>query len=604
MKWNMVTDPLNHVALSAVLASLPILFMFWALAIKRMKMHTAAPIAVGIAIVITILPSGIGYGMPAQYSLLSVFYGFITGVFPIMWIVIVSMFLYNLSVKMGQFEIISKSLANITDDRRMQALLIGFAFGAFLEGAAGYGAPVAITAAMLVGMGFNPLYAASVCLLANTAPVAFGAIGLPILMAGQASGIDSFAISQMVGRTLPFLSVLVPLYLVILMAGWKKGFAVWPACLVSGVSFASVQFLSANYLGPLLPDILASLAAIFSTILFLKIWKPKEIFRFPDEKASVGVRKVKYTAGQQFRAWAPFVVMTVFVAAWGVPDVGAALDKIFVFKWKIPWLHDSVMIVDSAGKSIAKSAVYKFNFLSTAATAILVAYIFAVPIMGASVKTAIQVMGEVLYKYKLTIFGVAMILGFAKIYEYSGMAITLGNALASTGAVYPFFAGFLGWLGVFVTGSDTSTNALFGKLQQVTATQIGVDPVITVAANTSGGVCGKMISPQSIAVATAATNLVGKESDIFRFTLKHSLILTTSIAIIVTLQAYVFKWMVPTYATKAAASATSLNAQTGFVYLAVAVVASLCIVGLSRIFGGKKLLGDGIAENEFKSATE
>lgn len=585
MKWTLVTNPLGNLALSALLASVPILFMFWALAIKRMKMHAAAPIAVAIAVVITVLPLGIGYGMPVQYSLLSVFLGFINGVFPIMWIVIVSMFLYNLSVKMGQFEIISKSLANITEDRRMQALLIGFSFGAFLEGAAGYGAPVAITAAMLVGMGFNPLYAAGVCLLANTAPVAFGAIGLPILMAGQVSGIDTMAISQMVGRTLPFLSVAVPLYLVILMAGFKRGLEVWPAALVSGISFAVVQYLSSNFLGPLLPDILASLAAIFATIVFLKVWQPKEIFRFPDEKASAVKAKVEYTAGQQFRAWAPFIVMTIFVAAWGVPDVIAALDKIFVFKWHIPLLDNSVQVVDSLGKVVPKAAVYKFNFLSTAATAILAAYFLSVPIMGASFGLAIKVMGEVLYKYKLTIFGVAMILGFAKIYEYSGMAITLGNALASTGVIYPFFAPFLGWLGVFVTGSDTSTNALFGKLQEVTARQIGVDPVITVAANTSGGVCGKMISPQSIAVATAATNLVGKESDIFRFTLKHSLILTTAIAILVVLQAYVIKWIVPVYATGAAAAKAAANIEKGYTFLMIALGAAVVVAVLSRMFG-------------------
>lgn len=544
MPWTIVTDPLGNLGLSALMAAIPILYLFWALAYKRMKGHWAAVSAVAIAVVIAIA----GYGMPAKYAVLSTLYGALFGLWPVSWIIVTALFIYNLSVKTGQFEVIKNSLASITDDRRMQALLIAFSFGAFIEGAAGFGTPVAITAAMLMGLGFNPLYAAGICLIANTAPVAYGAIGIPIIVAGQVSGVDTMAISQLVGRTLPFLSVIIPLYLVILMSGWKKGAEVWPACLVSGGSFAVVQWASSNYLGPMLPDILASIVSIICLTAFLRVWHPKESWTFDHEAAATGREKLRYSGGQVFRAWAPFIILSIFVAAWGVKPIKAALDYYALMKFPIPELHNMVIRGDKP-----MAAVYSFNLLSAAGTAILFAGIFSIPVMGASLKTALGVAGETFNKLRWPIFTIATILGFAYIMNFSGMAITLGNAFALTGPLFPFFAAFLGWLGVFMTGSDTSSNALFGKLQEVTATKIGVDPVVTVAANSSGGVCGKMISPQSLAVATAAVGLVGKESDIFRFTLKHSIILTSVIGAMSFLQAYVIKWIVPVYVKAAAA---------------------------------------------------
>jgi lactate permease len=564
MTWTMNLSPvMNNIFLSALVAAIPILFLFWALAIKRMKGHVAAVIATTIAVLIAIFV----YGMPAKHAVLSTLLGAGFGLFPVCWIIITALFIYNMSVETGQFEVIKNSLASISDDRRMQALLIAFSFGAFIEGAAGFGTPVAITAAMLAGLGFNPLYAAGVCLLANTAPVAFGAIGIPIVVGAQVSGVDQMALSQMVGRTLPFLSIIIPLYLCILMAGWKKGIEVWPACFVSGGSFAIAQYLSSNFIGPLLPDIIASVVSIVCTVAFLKIWHPKESWHFADEKPSLGKEQLKYTGGQVFRAWAPFLILCLFVSAWGIKPVNQALNQSFTLFMKflgfagqsfpIPGLHN--LVIDQAVK--AKAAAFNFNFLSAAGTGILFAWFFSIPVMGASVGQAFKSASHTLKTLRWPIFTISCILGFAYIMNYSGMAITLGYAFASTGVIFPFFAAVLGWLGVFMTGSDTSSNALFGKLQAVTAEKIGIDPVITVAANSSGGVCGKMISPQSISVATGATNQVGKESDIFRFTLKHSIILTCVVGVMAMLQAYVFTWLVPVY-QKVVAAAPVVTAPT------------------------------------------
>jgi len=583
MTWTIEMNPLNNLGLSALVAAIPILYLFWALAYKRMKGHWAALSAVAIAIVISIFV----YGMPLKYSLLSTLYGMLFGLWPVCWIVITAVFIYNLSVKTGEFEIIKNSLATISDDRRMQALLIAFSFGAFIEGAAGFGTPVAITAAMLAGLGFNPLYAAGICLLANTAPVAFGAIGIPIVVGAQVSGVDQMALSQMVGRQLPFISVLIPMYMVILISGWRKGTEVWPAAFVSGGSFALAQWFTSNYIGPLLPDIIASIVSIVCLVIFLRFWHPKESWHFADEPKSNGRAALDYTGGQVFRAWAPFIILSVFVAAWGVKSIKEVLDYYTLVKIPIPDLHNMVI---RGGKPMA--AVYAFNVLSAAGTAILFAGIFSIPVMGASMKTAAEVFGQTMKTLRWPILTISTILGFAYIMNFSGMAITLGNAFATTGAVFPFFAAFLGWLGVFMTGSDTSSNALFGKLQEVTATQIGVDPVVTVAANSSGGVCGKMISPQSLSVATAATGLVGQEGDIFRFTLKHSLILTAVIGAMTYLQAYYLTWMIPTY-TKvtvampavAAAAKKAFDPTEGGTYLFIAVAVVLILTISAKVAG-------------------
>jgi len=525
--------------------------------------------------------------MPVNLSVLSIFNGFLFGLWPVCWIVVTAVYIYNLSVETKQFEIIKNSLAAISDDRRVQAVIIAYSFGAFLEGAAGFGTPVAISAAMLAGLGFNPIYAAGICLIANTAPVAFGAIGIPIVVAAGVSGVDMMAISKMVGRQLPFFSIIVPFYMAVVMAGWKKAVEIWPILLVSGGSFALTQFLVSNYIGPYLPDILSAIVSIIATVIFAKIWHPKESWTFEHEAAAVGRAKLEFTAGQVFRAWAPFILLSIFVAAWGVKPVKAALDQIATLKFPIAGLDKAV--IDHLGKP--KAAVYAFNILSAAGTAILFAGILSIPVMGASIGTALRVAGKTLNQLKWPIVTIGTILGFAYLYNFSGMAITLGYAFASTGIIFPFFAAFLGWLGVFMTGSDTSSNALFGKLQEVTARQIGIDPVLTVATNSSGGVFGKMISPQSIAVATAATGYVGHEGDIFRFTLKHSIILTFIMGVLAMLQAYVFTWMIPQWeqvvqaAVQATKAAAPVNIQEGINYLIATFAISLFIVILSRIIG-------------------
>ncbi len=583
MSWKMDINPLGSLALSALVAAVPILYLFWALAYKRMKGHWAAISAVAIAVVISI----VAYGMPVNLSVLSIFNGFLFGLWPVCWIVVTAVYIYNLSVETKQFEIIKNSLAAISDDRRVQAVIIAYSFGAFLEGAAGFGTPVAISAAMLAGLGFNPIYAAGICLIANTAPVAFGAIGIPIVVGSAVSGVDMMAMSKMVGRQLPFFSIIVPFYMAIVMAGWRKTVEIWPILLVSGGSFAITQFLVSNYIGPYLPDILSAIVSIIATLIFAKIWHPKESWTFEHEAAAAGKAKLQYTAGQVFRAWAPFILLSIFVAAWGIKPVKAALDQIATLKFPIAGLDKAV--IDHLGKP--KAAVYAFNILSAAGTAILFAGILSIPVMGASIGTALKVAGRTLNQLKWPIVTIGTILGFAYLYNFSGMAITLGYAFASTGVIFPFFAAFLGWLGVFMTGSDTSSNALFGKLQEVTARQIGIDPVLTVATNSSGGVFGKMISPQSIAVATAATGYVGHEGDIFRFTLKHSIILTFIMGVIAMLQAYVFTWMIPQWeqvvqaVAQTAKAPTPVNIQEGLNYLLATFAISLFIVILSRVVG-------------------
>ncbi|HEX3132622.1 MAG TPA: lactate permease LctP family transporter, partial [Planctomycetota bacterium] len=364
MPWTINADPCGNVALSALLAAVPIAYLFWALAWRRMRGHWASLSTLAIALLIAV----VGYGMPVPVAVLAGLDGALFGLWPISWIILPALFVFNLSVKTGDFAVIKNSLAVITDDRRMQALLVAFAFGAFIEGCAGFGTPVAITAAVLIGLGFKPLQAAGICLLANTAPVAFGSIGIPIIVAGQVSGVDTFAISQMAGRTLPFITVFIPFYIVILLSGWRHGLAVWPAALVSGLSFAIAQFLTANYLGPMLPDIIASVATIISLTVFLHLWKPKETWTFADEPPAAGRATLQFSAGQVLRAWAPFVILTVFVAGWGIAPLKDVLDHYALFKLPITGLHEQVI---RDGKPLA--AIYKFNLLSATGTAVFFA---------------------------------------------------------------------------------------------------------------------------------------------------------------------------------------------------------------------------------------
>jgi lactate permease len=584
MTWTQVIDPFNNMVLSAMVAIIPILVIFWALIIRKMKGYQASLLATGMAILIAILV----YGMPVKLALLSTANGILYGLFPICWIIISAVFLFNITVKSGQFEVIKHFMASITSDRRLQALLIAFSFGSFLEGTAGFGAPVAITAAMLVGLGFNPLYAAGICLIANTAPVAFGAIGIPITVASQVSSIPEMAISQMVGRTLPVLSILLPFYLVMLMSGFRKSMEVLPAILVSGLSFALLQWFSSNYLGPALPDVIAGIGSIVCLILFLKFWKPGHIWRFAHEPAPTINTEITYTNGQIIRAWSPFIFLTVMIIAWGLQPIKDALNAIGLVQFDMPQLHN--MIVDKNGSTLPH--IYKFNYLSASGTAILLSAILAIPILGLSFKEGVQQFVLTLKQLTFPIITIASVLGFAYIVNDSGITITMAEALANTGVLFPFFAPVLGWLGVFITGSDTSANALFGKLQAATATSIGVDPVVTVAANVSGGVVGKMISPQSIAVAAAAGHLVGKESELFRFTVKHSFIMLAFICVLVLLQAYVFTWLIPAYQKLDPHANLSVpDVSAGYVYL-LALAGVLAVITATIVLSNRKTKGN------------
>jgi lactate permease len=568
MAWTQVFNPVGgSIGLSALVALIPILYFFWALAIKRMKGYLAGSSTLLVCIILSVVV----YGMPTSIALMSAIQGAVYGVMPIGWIIIASVFLYKITVKTGQFDIIRASVVTITEDRRLQALLIAFSFGAFLEGAAGFGAPVAISAALLVGLGFNPIYAAGLCLLANTAPVAFGAIGTPILAVAGPTGVSAIEISKVVGRQLPLLSLFVPFYLVVLMAGFKKTMEVLPAILVSGISFAVTQYFTSNYMGPELPDILSALVSLVALALFLKVWQPKKIFRFESEKsqlemASAGttpVHKTKtpqvkaHTGAQIFKAWSPFLVLTILISIWGIPSIKQALTGTYKgdnailqiinpigdflsFHPNVPGLHN--LILGANGKPIA--AQFKLELLVAAGTAILFAAIITKFITKTSWSEWFATFGETLNELKFATATIASVVGFAYVANASGMSTTMGMALAATGALFPFFSPMLGWLGVFLTGSDTSSNLLFGNLQKVTASQVGMDPLLAIAANSSGGVTGKMISPQSIAVACAAVGLDNKESDLFRFTFKHSVALLLIVCVLTYLQATVLSWMI------------------------------------------------------------
>lgn len=548
--WQQNYDPLGNIWLSSLVALIPILFFFFALIKLKMKGYLAATLTVVLALLVALFL----YRMPVTQALAAVVYGFLYGLWPIAWIIVAAVFVYKISVKTGQFDIIRASILSITPDQRLQMLIVGFSFGAFLEGAAGFGAPVAITAALLVGLGFNPLYAAGLCLIVNTAPVAFGAMGIPIIVAGQVTGLDSFAIGQMAGRQLPLLTLIVLFWIMAIMDGWRGVKETWPAVMVAGGSFAVAQFLSSNFLGPELPDIISSLASLISLTLFLRVWKPVRIFRFADAGAKQGdalTPPQTYRLGQIVRAWMPFLFLTATVTLWSIPPFkalftqGGALYE-WVLNIPVPLLNGLVARVPPVVSSTTPyPALYKLDLISATGTAILIAAIAAMIFLRMKPRAGLQTFAATLKELALPIYSIGMVLAFAFISNYSGLSATLALALAHTGHAFTFFSPFLGWLGVFLTGSDTSSNALFAALQATTAQQIGVSDVLLVAANTTGGVTGKMISPQSIAIACAAVGLVGRESDLFRFTVKHSLIFTCMVGLITTLQAYVFPWMIP-----------------------------------------------------------
>jgi len=543
--WQQVYAPIGgSLGLSALVALIPIVFFFLALAVFRMKGHYAAIITLALSMIVAVF----GFEMPVNMVFASAEYGFLFGLWPIAWIIVASVFLYKLTVKSGQFEIIRNSIIKITEDQRIQVILIGFSFGAFLEGAAGFGAPVAITAAILVGLGFKPLYAAGLCLIANTAPVAFGALGVPIIVAGQVTGIDAFTIGAMAGRQLPLLSLIIPFWLVAMMDGWKGIKEVWPAALVAGASFAISQYLTSNFIGPELPDVTSAIVSIVATTVFLKYWKPKNVMK----TVELGdVVQSTYSTGQIVKAWSPFLILSVIVTIWTTTWFKAFFAKgqilaSTIFKFEFSAIHNMIFKMPPiVSEPKAFDVVYTFNPISATGTAIFLTAIITLFIFRLNISTATKTMAETLFELKWAIVSIGMVLGFAFVMNYSGMSSTMALVLANTGFLFPFFSPFLGWLGVFLTGSDTSSNALFCGLQQQTAQQLGLNETLMVAANTTGGVTGKMISPQSISIACASTGIVGKESDLFRFTVKHSLILVVIMGLITMTQAYVLTWMIP-----------------------------------------------------------
>ena len=546
--WQQVYAPIaGSLGLSALAALIPIVFFFLALAVFRMKGHFAATITLALSMIVAV----VGFGMPTNMAFASAGYGFLYGLWPIAWIIVASVFLYKLTVKSGQFGIIRNSIISITEDQRIQVVLIGFAFGAFLEGAAGFGAPVAITAAILVGLGFNPIYAAGLCLIANTAPVAFGALGIPILVAGKVTNIDPFVVGAMAGRQLPFLSIIIPLWIVAMMDGWKGVKEVWPAALVAGGSFAISQYLTSNFIGPELPDVTSAIASIVLTTLFLKVWKPKNIMKGHVSAELEAETRKAHTGGEVFKAWSPFIILSIMVTIWTTNWFKAffAKGQILagtIFNFEFTSISKMIFKMAPIVKDPTPFAVvYTFNPLSATGTAIFFAAIISMFVLRVNVSTAVKTMGETLFELKWAILSIGMVLGFAFVMNYSGMSTTMALVLANTGFLFPFFSPILGWLGVFLTGSDTSSNALFCGLQQNTAQQLGLNETLMVTANTTGGVCGKMISPQSISIACASAGIVGKESDLFRFTVKHSLILVTIMGLMTMAQAYIFTWMIP-----------------------------------------------------------
>jgi lactate permease len=547
----------GSLVLSTLVAAIPIVVLFVLLAGFRVAAHWSSLASLALALIIAVAV----YGMPVSLALNSTLAGIAFGLFPIVWIVINAIFIYNVIVDAGYFDVVRNSLASLSNDRRIQVVLIAFVLGALLEATAGFGTPVAITAAIMAGLGFEAVYAAALALLANTAPVAFGGFGIPIITGASVAQIDTLELSQMVGRQTPFLALIIPGFLVVVMAGWRRMLEVWPVVVVSGLAFAGSQFLVSNLLGPELADLLAAIVAVVAVVALLAVWSPREEWHFPNEGAAAERESYdRPPLGATFLAWSPFIIIVVIFLLAQIEPIKSTLRGIeaainfptaevneqgkIAVGW--PGLDGQVIREPPAvGQAGPYPAKYQTDWLSAAGSLILIADIISLFILRVGPGRALRIYGQTLNQLKWAILTIAAILGLAYLFNYSGMTYTLGLAFAATGVLFPFFASFIGWLGVALTGSDTSSNALFANLQKTTAGQLGLSPVLAVGANSSGGVLGKMISPQNLAVGTSSTGLQGKEGDLFRMVLPWSISLTVVMAIIVTLQAYVLPWMVP-----------------------------------------------------------
>ncbi|MCE4226417.1 L-lactate permease [Methylobacterium sp. C25] len=558
--WNQVYDPFGNAWLSTIAASIPVIALLAMIASGKVKAHIAAVIALVIALLVAI----VGFGMPTGLAGRAAILGMVTGFFPIGWIILNVIFLYRLTVEKGWFAILQQSVAGITSDRRIQLLLVAFAFGAFFEGAGGFGTPVAVTGAILIGLGFSPLAASGLSLIANTAPVAFGALGAPIQGLASVTGYDPNILGAMIGRQLPFFSLIVPFWLIWVFAGFRGMIKVWPPILVTGASFAIAQFAISNYINPWIVDIGASLFSMAALVLFLKFWKPAEVWTSPALRGndpSIGYGEPRPVAlgagvpgdmpkvhtggrtassGELFMAWVPWIILSIIVAIWGTGWFKAIVNPIFTWKYEVPGLHNMIMKVPPVvAKPLPEGAVFLFTYMSYTGTGVLIAAIISGLIMRFSPWRLITAYIETIWVLRYSLITISAMLALGVLTRYAGVDATLGLAFAGTGILYPFFGTLLGWLGVALTGSDTASNVLFGGLQRITSEQLGLSGVLMAAANSSGGVMGKMIDAQSIVVASTATGYFGQEGKILRFVFWHSIALACLVGLLVMLQAYV-----------------------------------------------------------------
>ena len=549
--WTQVYSPvMGNIFLSALVAALPVVVLLGLLA-KHVKAHYAAILGLVASLAVAIFV----YRMPAGLAGMSAVQGALVGLVPIGWIVLNAIFIYDITVKSGDFEVVKHSIAGLASDRRIQALLIAFSFGAFIEGAAGFGTPVAISAAMLIGLGFRPLQAAGIALIGNTAPVAYGALGTPIIALAGVTGLPLDHLSAAVGRILPIFSLIVPFWIIWTMAGRKAMLEVWPACLTAGASFAITQFLVSNYHGPWLVDIIGAIVSMVATVILLKFWQPRNIWRYEHDEA-VGA-KVEQGSGKVVKAWMPWVFLSVFVFAWGTPHVKAFLNGgpknqpnllmgITVKSYEMPLIHKNIIKAPPVvSKATPEVAVYTFNWLSTTGTSLFLAGICSGLLLGFGPLELLKIFGHTIYRVRISLLTIAAMLALGYTTKGAGLDATMGLAFAATGALFPFFSAMLGWLGVALTGSDTSSNVLFGGLQKVTAQQLGLNPILTAAANSAGGVMGKMIDAQSIVVASVATNQQGEEGTILRYVFFHSLALAALVGVVIFFYAKILpaSWM-------------------------------------------------------------
>jgi lactate permease len=532
MHWTQNYDPLGHLILSSLVAAVPVVVLLGLLAFWHVRAQFAAMAgliaAMGIAVFV--------YHMPAPLAGMAAVNGAVFGLFPIGWIVLNAMFVYNLSVETGQFAVLQRQIAGFSGDRRIQALLIAFSFGAFIEGAAGFGAPVAITGALMIGLGFKPLEAAKLALIGNTAPVAFGSLGTPLTTLADITGLDLLSLSAMVGRQLPLFSLIVPFWLVAAQVGWRGMLGVWPACFVTGASFGVMQFVMSNYHGPWLVDIVSAVVAMAALVLFMKVWKPK--IETAEGSAAPGA----------WQAWLPWILLTAFVFLWGMPQVKTGLNSLFNREIEVPLLHKAIEKVPPVVMHAeVEKAVFKFNALSATGTAAMLAGLLAGLCLGLKPGRVVKIYFETIWKLRVSLLTISLMLALGYVTRYSGTDTTMGLMMASTGWLFPFFSPIIGWLGVALTGSDTSSNVLFGNLQQVTANQLHLSPIQMAAANSSGGVMGKMIDAQSIVVASVATGGHPESPDagtVLRSVFWHSIALALLMGLLVMAQAYWMPWMI------------------------------------------------------------